>query len=128
MVATRKFYHEIEKQLLEEGFKKENILILGELLNSMFRAMYFDLPELWRQKDEVFVDVGGYDGFTSLRFCEWAQGDYKKIYIFEPIPALNKRCKENLRNVPNCEVIKKDCGILRHNCNFCQMNLIRRLL
>lgn len=107
IIATRKFYHEIEQQLLKEGFLQKNIFVLGEVLDSLFNATYFDLPQLPKEKDEVFVDVGGFDGFTSLKFCEWSQENYSKIYVFEPIEKLIYRCKKNLKDVQRCELIGK---------------------
>lgn len=35
------------------------------------------------KKDEVFVDVGGFDGFTSLEFIKRCP-DYRAVYFFEP--------------------------------------------
>ena len=32
-------------------------------------------------ENEIFLDVGGYDGMTSVYFSQWAS-KYKKIYIF----------------------------------------------
>jgi len=54
--------------------------------------------------DEVFLDVGGYDGFTSLEFIKRVK-DYKKIYFFEPdIKNLNK-AKTLLNDYKNIEFL-----------------------
>ncbi|OQY44546.1 MAG: hypothetical protein B6247_30080 [Candidatus Parabeggiatoa sp. nov. 2] len=36
-----------------------------------------------KEKDEVFVDVGGFDGFTTLEFIKRCP-DYRAVYLFEP--------------------------------------------
>lgn len=57
---------------------------------------YFDEVNVLTDK-EVFVDCGGYDGDTSLRFIEKVQGKYGKIIIFEPEPCKKEAIEENLR-------------------------------
>lgn len=44
---------------------------------------------------ETFIDVGGYDGFTSLAFIKRAQ-NYKAIHVFEPEPNNYQKCLNNL--------------------------------
>ncbi|MCI5160870.1 MAG: FkbM family methyltransferase [Candidatus Electrothrix sp. AX5] len=45
---------------------------------------YFEYFLKLQSKNEVFVDVGGFDGFTTEEFIKRCPG-YKKIYFFEPI-------------------------------------------
>ena len=49
---------------------------------------------------EVFFDVGGYDGFTSLEFIRRSP-NYSSIHIFEPESSNYQRCVENLKNYDN---------------------------
>ncbi|WP_019552563.1 FkbM family methyltransferase [Propionispira raffinosivorans] len=107
VVSTRLYYREIEKQLLTGGFKKENILLLGEIVDRLFEKQYFDLPAMPHDENEVFVDAGGFDGKTALRFCEWADGQYKQVYVFEPNEFLHDTCKVNLSMQRNCNLITK---------------------
>ena len=58
------------------------------------------------QKDEVFIDAGGYDGQTSLEFIKLSP-DYKAIYIFEPSEENLKLAKENLKSYKNVNFISK---------------------
>ncbi len=54
-----------------------------------------------RQEAEVFVDGGGYDGQTSLQLAAW-NGAYRRIYYFEPVPAMmsvSRRALAGLRDV-----------------------------
>ena len=48
-------------------------------------------------QNEIFVDVGAYDGFTSLEFIKRVK-KYKKIYIFEPDEKNLLKAKINLKN------------------------------
>jgi len=56
---------------------------------------YFEEDIIEFDRDEVFVDGGGYCGETSLEFIKRAP-DYKKIYFFEPSRDLLKKAMVNL--------------------------------
>ncbi len=45
---------------------------------------YFDSNIISCNENEVFVDVGGYDGLTSVDFINYTHGKFKSIVIFEP--------------------------------------------
>lgn len=47
---------------------------------------YFDLPALKREKEEVFVDGGAFDGNTTNDFFEWYGEGNAKAIILEPNP------------------------------------------
>lgn len=94
-------YEEVVQQLIEAGFLKENILVLGE---KVVEFQYFDLPELKLAENEVFVDVGAFDGKTSFRFSEVTKNRYKKIYLFEPNRTCYKKCQ--------CRMFDKDCVLI----------------
>lgn len=88
--------------LKDQGIPKENILIP---MNLDVSTQYFD-EMIEFQEDEVFVDCGGYDGYTSLHFAELSKGKYKKIYIAEP-DEKNVNIMLNNSNFPslNAEII-----------------------
>lgn len=46
------------------------------------KNQYFDFFN--PNQNEIFVDVGAYDGGSSLGFIDWCNGLYDGIYIFEP--------------------------------------------
>jgi FkbM family methyltransferase len=52
------------------------------------------------KSDEIFIDIGGYDGYTSLEFIKKCP-KYKSVHIFEPIPSNSKYCHDNLKNFNN---------------------------
>ena len=65
-----------------------NINFLQGFKNREKEQYFEEFLEL--KNNEIFLDIGGYDGFTSLEFIKRV-GDYKKIYFFEPdIQNLNK--------------------------------------
>ena len=56
-------------------------------------------------ENEIFLDVGGYDGMTSVYFSQWAS-KYKKIYIFEPDENNIEKCYYNIEKYNiRCELI-----------------------
>lgn len=54
--------------------------------------------------DEVFLDVGGFDGFTSLEFIKKCK-NYRKIFIFEPDVINMKRVKSNTKKYSDIEYL-----------------------
>ena len=47
-------------------------------------------------KNEYFVDIGGYSGETSIDFIRWCDGKYRAIDIFEPNPVMIEKCREKI--------------------------------
>ena len=113
VVAIRE-YKDITNQLLAVGISKNQILELG---TSIHKRQYFDLPELYHSEDEVFVDAGGYDGNTCLRFMEWA-GEYRKVFVFEPIPMYYALCIETLLDKGDCLVKKMGLSDVKEEVRF----------
>lgn len=64
-----------------------------------FRQYFEDFLNL-KKEDEVFVDVGCFDGHTTLQFIEKCT-KYKAIYIFEPDPRNMSVVKSKLSHLPN---------------------------
>lgn len=78
--------------LLEDDFSKEVYLnkIKKVYLHSDISDIvsdeqeeYFD-KEVLLTEEEVFVDCGGFDGDTALKFIDKVNGRFKRIIIFEP--------------------------------------------
>lgn len=89
--------------LLRSGFPRRQILFpMFMHLVASNGTQYFDvLPPV---EDEIFVDAGSYDGDTIKEFVKWTQGNYKRIYAFEPsnamIPIINNMLEtEQINNV-----------------------------
>jgi FkbM family methyltransferase len=69
------------------------------------KGQYFE-DFLNLQNDEVFVDIGGYDGQTSVEFIKHCPL-YKSIYLFEPFQENLILAKVNLSNFKNVHLIPK---------------------
>lgn len=65
---------------------------------------YFDvfLPE----KNEVYIDIGGFQGETTLSFLQWCNNEYSSIYIFEPNEHSFKICQSKIKEhqLQNCYI------------------------
>lgn len=79
-------------ELLEEEYSRKvylarmkRIFILEDLsgIESPHEKEYFD-DMIHLTDNEVFIDCGGFDGDTSVKFLEMCQNKYKDIVIFEP--------------------------------------------
>lgn len=57
----------------------------------------------------VFVDVGGFDGYTSEEFVRLAP-DYHAVYIFEPEASNRERCRERLSRFSNIHLLPYGAG------------------
>lgn len=64
------------------------------------------------QADDVFVDGGGYDGQTSLQFAAWNK-TYRRIYYFEPVPAMMDVSRSNLAGLRDVHFVQK--GLFSRN-------------
>ncbi len=58
--------------------------------------IYFDKDIIRLTSNEVFADVGVFDGGSSINFVENTKGAYNKIYLFEPNQEAIAMCKESL--------------------------------
>lgn len=98
-------FEEIETQLKEYGISESNIISFSNVLKKKNDEYFEDF--LTHKENEVFVDAGVYDGNTTLDFCEWSKGKYKKIYMFEPSEDYYERFYNNVESIGNCEWIHK---------------------
>ena len=57
---------------------------------------YFDKGIVKFTGDDIFVDAGAQDMFTSFRFAKLAKGRYSEIYAFEPDRQNHLECVTNL--------------------------------
>ncbi len=98
IISTRLFHQEIYSQLKAYRVRDELIIDAGAMLDEANKIQYFDLPQLRSGKawEEVFVDVGAFDGQTSLMFTQWAE-NFKKIFALEPEPQNREKCQKTLK-------------------------------
>ncbi len=97
VVTNRVGFDEIEKNLMAQGIPKDKIINMGKLWADLTDLQYFDLKYLPKEKKEVFVDLGVYDGYSSKMFVDWYGGEDYKIWGFEPDKTNLKDCEVNMR-------------------------------
>ncbi len=69
---------------------------------------YFDLDIIPNCENEVFVDVGGFTGDTTLDYINtYGENSFKKIYIYEITKQNFDVIKNNLKNYENIEIKNK---------------------
>lgn len=114
IITPRNGILEICQQLLMMEFPRDKIFIPknGFLLGFCGRQ-YFDMFEA--EKEEIFVDAGCWNGETTKQFKDWCNGNYHKIFAFEPDEFCWKQC-ENMfekERIDNVVFIKK--GTWKHS-------------
>ena len=70
----------MKQQLLDSGIDEKYIINIADFSGPMYHNQYFDLQQLKPVDNEVFLDVGSYDGSTSVLFSEWNASKNAKIY------------------------------------------------
>lgn len=100
LINASDYYKEIEDFLLKNGIPKENIYNKGKDIFTKYPIQYFDTEIMTPVDNEIFVDGGAYDLETARKFINWTNGNYKKIYSFEPDADNFKRCKNSLEKRP----------------------------
>lgn len=106
-VSNRFHYDEIEKQLYENGFSYDDVLPFSITMEELFGQQYFDLPYLQPIHNEVFVDMGVFDGDSIRKFTEWCNEDYDAVYGFEPNGKMWTELKSKLAAIKNCIIENK---------------------
>ena len=98
VIGTRLYYEEIRSQAMSMGISDEDIINAGEVIDELSKRQYFSLKELPHDKDEVFIDVGCFDGTTSIEFTRWSNS-FNKIWCFEPDKKNVLKCKKKLESL-----------------------------
>lgn len=91
----------IQKEAIDNHFTLDMIFLYESILayncfpyaDSMKNQYFDDVVQFGI--DEVFVDAGACDGFTSFQFAKCCP-DYKKIYMLEPSPKSYQFTLENM--------------------------------
>lgn len=79
---------------------------------------YFDRDILEINRNEVFLDGGGYDGDSIKNFIKWNRGNYEKILFFEPDRKMVDKAKENLKAVSGIEYYQRALGSKEGTANY----------
>lgn len=107
-ISSRIHHKEMYHQLMNSKVPDDKIVNVGKMLDDLSICQYFDLEYLQPAKGkEVFVDVGSFDGMTSVYFSQWSKSDIF-VYAFEPDPRNAARCHENLKKqkIPHKVILK----------------------
>lgn len=84
------------------------------------KEQYFEPFLDLKEEGESFVDVGGFDGNTSLEFIKRCP-KYDKIYFFEPEPDIMAKARNNQKgysNITYCQVAASNKkGVLHFSSN-----------
>lgn len=102
IVPSAEHYDRAVQRLKNHNIKKERILPYFRGDYSRGKSIYFEFPEYFR-KGAAFVEAGSYNGADTIAFSKWCNGEYSKIYAFEPDPANAETCSESFSR----------CGISR---------------
>lgn len=113
VIAAGEAVDEIKSILKENHFPQDQILSCIRPDDAMDHQ-YFDFPSLFR-RGSAFVDCGCLDCRTSYRFADWCEGEYSKIYAFEPDPISHSICGQNLLNRPIRDFHLIQAGLSDHS-------------
>ena len=80
------------------------------------RQYFEDFLDL-KANGETFIDVGCFDGYTSLEFIRRCPG-YNKIHVFEPDPTNMERAKQRLQQYPSIQFHSSGCSDRTQTLNF----------
>lgn len=108
VITSRPYHAAMKRQLLGLGVSEERIVDIGAWVEAeVYPSAYFDLMELPHDDQEVFLDVGSFDGKTAEYFRDWAGNRYKKIYCFEPDPENQEKIRARLFDKENVVIVPK---------------------
>lgn len=96
-------YNAIFDLLIRHDILVSNIFKLSDYnyMKELNESQYFD-EVLSFGRDEIFIDAGSYDFFTSCLFIKRMNNlgfGYKKIYAFEPDVANFRNCQKKIENL-----------------------------
>lgn len=98
----------LSKQILEQlilaklNFDGSQLIHLADGKQYFNELTYSICPE-----QEIMVDCGAFNGDTIIRFSQFTDGRYKKIYAFEPNSQNMDQMKKNTAHFNNIEYIMK---------------------
>lgn len=118
VISSLIHHKKMVEQLNKDGIY-ERIIDLGEIKESLTHYQYFDLEYLQPAVGkEIFVDVGCYNGMSSVDFQKWSKGN-SFVYAFEPNFRQIEECKRNLENSGvNYKIINKGAWIEEDTLHF----------
>jgi len=94
--------------LIANGFSSDDLFVIeGQygFTNYKYKPSYFEQDFIVLTDNEIYVDVGCFNGDTIKKFIKACNGNYNKIYGFEPHPVNYKQTTEAIEKI-NAEKIK----------------------
>lgn len=110
IIGSKKYDFAMYDQLSCYHFPRKQIYLPTPNMDVAFTGnQYFDLKDLKKEENEVFVDCGCFDGMTSYEFAKWCDYNYKEIIAFEPDKLCIERCNKNFNkyDINNVELVNK---------------------
>lgn len=93
VIGTGNYYEEIKAELSKRGFPYEHIINFGNYVSMSSARQYFEEPFLDYGAEEIFVDAGAFDLFSTRRLWGICGERLKKAYAFEPDKVNYERCR-----------------------------------
>lgn len=110
IISSLDYHKDMKQQLLKDGIDEKYIINIADFSRLMYCNQYFDLQQLKPIDNEVFCDVGSYDGTTAVLFSNWNPSKNAKIYAFEPDKDNFAKCNDNLLKCKcHTKLIKAGC-------------------
>ncbi len=118
IISTKYFHDEIQNLLVDIGISNNNIYKFVDYWAISLGTQYFDEDILPFKQNEVFVDGGCFNFWTSRLFLKKMAGlgiECKKIYAFEPDSKNIKKCKEHIESLDINNVEFIEAGLWSYN-------------
>ncbi len=110
IISSIPYGTQMYQDIAKTGFPQENIFFPPFSRTTAETGwQYFDVFK--PGKKEVFIDVGCYDGQTSVDFATWCNGKYEKIIALEADKEMLCRCRDKIKShdLKNIQLINKAC-------------------
>ena len=84
LISTRLYLHEIHELLHRNMFPEDHVVPFFEpCSDSCLKPQYFEFPAFF-QRGSAFIDGGCYNGNDCISFSKMCNGEYSRIFAFEP--------------------------------------------
>lgn len=91
VICTTKYVQEVEKYLLDNGIRKDEIIDIRSYFKCGTGDEYFNEEFLNYSEREIFIDAGSFDLGTTIEFKKKCIG-LTKAYAFEPDASNYQKC------------------------------------
>lgn len=119
VLGSTRYMDEMYEILISKNFPKKNIFYPQyKSIVAQCGKQYFDVFSA--QNREIFVDAGSYDGNSIMDFISWENGNYEKVFAFEPINEMFQLIRKRLinENISQVELFQKALWIKNEKVPF----------